>query len=330
MQDQDVLYDVAISFLYQDLALAQALYDELSKGLEVFFFPRNQEELAGTDGLDSMRAPFRSQSRLNLVLYRPKWGNTPWTGVEEVAIKESCLANSFKNIFFFVIEPSSEIPSWLPETHVRFNFSDFTLEQAIGAIKARGQERGGHFKPMTPTRKVELLQIEEKYQRDRRQISSYEGIQKIYENVGVLFSEIAKQLEDVNASGHLNIEHQTRLHFGDMEQYCLLGTQRLGMSIIWFQRYANMLGDDDAALIVRELNEHAIVPPGHMRLRPPDVLKEEKYDPDISRAREYVWSPKKHKGELLTSSALATKLVLQFLDLVERDRAGKVKRKNWH
>lgn len=100
MQDQDFVYDVAISFLYQDLALAQALYDELSKGLEVFFFPRNQEELAGTDGLDSMRAPFRSQSRLNLVLYRPKWGNTPWTGVEEVAIKESCLANSFKNIFF--------------------------------------------------------------------------------------------------------------------------------------------------------------------------------------------------------------------------------------
>jgi hypothetical protein len=103
----------------------------------------------------------------------------------------------------------------------------------------------------------------------------------------------------------------------------------LGMSISWFQRYCNMLGDN-AALIVREFNENAIIPPGHMRLQQPDVLKEEKYDPDISRTREYVWRPIKGNGELLTSKDLATKLVLQFLDLVERDRAGKIKRKGWH
>jgi hypothetical protein len=329
MHDQDPVYDVAISFLYQDLALAQALYNELSKGLEVFFFPRNQEELAGSDGLESMRAPFRSQSRLNLVLYRPKWGNTPWTGVEEVAIKESCLATSFKSIFFLMIEPTSEVPAWLPETHVRFNFADFSPEQAVGAIKARVQERGGHFKPMTPSRKAALLRVEEEYQRHRRQISSQEGMQKIYENVEILFSEIVTQLEEVNANGRLNVEHQIKLRFGDQEQICLLGMQRLGMAIVWFQRYSSTLADD-AALIVREFNENAIILPGHVRLQAPDMLKEEKYDPDISRAEEYVWRPKKGKGEFVTTRDLANELVLQFLNLVERDRAGKIKRKGWH
>ena len=47
MRDQNPVYDVAISFLYQDVDLAQAIYEELSKGLKVFFYPRNQEELAG-------------------------------------------------------------------------------------------------------------------------------------------------------------------------------------------------------------------------------------------------------------------------------------------
>jgi len=73
----DKKYDVAISFLVQDLTLAQAIRDKLSEGLEVFFFPHNQEELAGTDGLESMRTPFLHESRVNLVLYREKWGNTP-------------------------------------------------------------------------------------------------------------------------------------------------------------------------------------------------------------------------------------------------------------
>ena len=295
----------------------------------MFFFPRNQEELAGSDGLDSMRAPFRSQSRLNVVLYRPKWGNTPWTGVEEIAVKESCLATSFKSIFFFVIEPTTEIPAWLPETHVRFNFSDFALKEAVGAIKARVQERGGHFKPMTPSRKVALLEVEKKYQRDRRQISSDEGIRKIYENVELLFDEIVKQLEAINANGHLNIEHQTKLCFGDMDQSFLLGTQRLGMAIVWFQRYINML-DDNTALFVREFNESPIVPPGYIRFQQPQILREDKYDPDISRTREYVWRPQRDKGGLISSQDLAEKLVLQFLDLVERDRAGRVARDPWH
>ena len=328
MDDQDPIYDVAISFLYQDLALAETLYDELSKGLEVFFSLRNQEELAGSDGMESMRAPFRSQSRLNLVLYRPGWGNTPWTGVEEGAIIESCLATSFKSIFFLVIEPTSEMPTWLPETHVRFNFADFTLEQAIGAVKARVQERGGHFTPMTPSRKAALLQIEEEYQRDRRWISSDEGIQKIYKNVELLFSEIVAQLEDVNANGHLKIEYQIKLRFGDMDQSCLLGMLRLGMAIAWFQRYSNIL-DKDAALIVREFNGNLIIPPGPIHLQLPEMLKEDKYDPDISRAREYVWSPRKARGALVTSKDLASKLVLQFLGLVERDRVGKIKRNEW-
>jgi hypothetical protein len=51
--------DVAISFLMQDVGLASAINDKLSEGLKVFFFPRKQEELAGTNGMESMRKPFR-------------------------------------------------------------------------------------------------------------------------------------------------------------------------------------------------------------------------------------------------------------------------------
>jgi hypothetical protein len=211
---------------------------------------------------------------------------------------------------------------------VRFNFADFTLDQAIGAIKARVQEMGGHFKPMTPARKVALLQIEDEYQRARRQISSQDGMLTIQKNVELLFTELENQLRDVNAGGHLHIEHQSNIRYGNSEQYCLLGMQRLGLTITWSQRYSNVL--DEAALVVRELNENAIVPPGHMRLQQPDVLNEEKYVPDISRVREYIWRSAKGKEEMITSKDLATKLIFQFLDLVERDRTGKVKRKGWH
>jgi hypothetical protein len=97
------------------------------------------------------------------------------------------------------------------------------------------------------------------------------------------------------------------------------------MAIVWFQRYTNIL-DNNTALFVREFNESPIIPPGYIRLQQPHMLREDKYDPDISRTREYVWTPQRGKGELISSQDLAEKLVLQFLDLVERDRAGKVAR----
>jgi len=47
----------------------------------VFFYPHNQEEPVGTNGIESMREPFLT-SRVNVILFRARYGNTPWTGVE--------------------------------------------------------------------------------------------------------------------------------------------------------------------------------------------------------------------------------------------------------
>jgi hypothetical protein len=114
-------YDVAISFLSKDEPTGAALHDRLSDGLEVFFYPRSQEELAGTDGLETMRRPFIDESRVTVVLYREPWGKTPWTRVEQTAIQERCLNHGWHSLFFMTLDKTSAIPIWLPQNHVRFN-----------------------------------------------------------------------------------------------------------------------------------------------------------------------------------------------------------------
>jgi hypothetical protein len=180
---EEFKYDVALSFLVQDISLATALRDKLSESLKVFFFSHNQEELAGTDGLESMRKPFLLESRLNVVLFREKWGRTPWTGVEDAAIRDSCLKCNFHNVFFLMIEPKDPKPVWLPDTPVRFNLGEFSLEQAVGAIKLRVQERGGHFEPLTPLRKAGQLKAEQNYQWAKSDMGSQEGIKRIENEV---------------------------------------------------------------------------------------------------------------------------------------------------
>jgi hypothetical protein len=318
-------YDAAISFLYQDKNLAKALYDQLSNGLEVFFFPRNQKELAGSDGLESMREPFRNESRLNVVLYRPGWGKTPWTAVEEAAIKDSCLNTSFKSLFFFVIEPTANLPKWLPETHVRFNYKDFSLEQAVGAIKARAHERGSHIQPLTPTRKAEILEAEEAYRQDKAHLLSSD--EAIFKEVEVLFLEVAKQCDDLRDKNHFEIEHRVDTQFGKVEQFCTIGIEHVSMSLTWYQRYTGSL--DKAALIIREFDQMIILPPNRYFLEPPKAIDEKQYLPDVSRTREYGWHIARGEESFISNKDLAAQIVMEFLDLVERDRAGKIRRREW-
>jgi len=323
-------YDVAISFLIQDLAVAQTLYDKLSEGLEVFFFPHNQEELAGTDGLESMREPFLNQSRINVVLYRERWGNTQWTGVEAAAIKDSCLENSFENIFLFVVEPTKLLPKWLPYTHVRFNYADFTLEEAVGAIKLRVQERGGHYTPLTPARRAQILKAEDDYRSDKSRMNSEEGISAITNKVRELFQEIEKQCDEINGLGHLRIRYETTFQERNAHQSCILTDDWVGMIVLWHQQWSNTL--DKSGLVVREFNSRLLFNSelGRlMQMSQPERISETKYEPELSRSREYGWKKAGQSNEFITSSALAENCVIQFMDLVERNNSGKVRRPQW-
>lgn len=165
-------YDVAISFLSADENIAAGLYDRLSSGLEIFFYPRKQEALAGTNGMESMREPFYDQSRVVVVLYREPWGTTPWTRVEQTAITDRCLQLlGWQGLFFMMLDDGNP-PRWLPPTHVRFNYTHFGLEEAVGAIKARVLEMGGVITPLTALKRATLAKQETEDLKERELLNS--------------------------------------------------------------------------------------------------------------------------------------------------------------
>ena len=135
-------YDIAISFLASDQKIADELVERLGESLKVFYFPRTQDTLAGTDGMESMRIPFVSESRVSAILYREPWGETPWTRVEAAAIKDGCLARGWTTLMFVQLDKTSTLPRWLPNTHIRYALADYGVDQLVGAIKLKVQEHG--------------------------------------------------------------------------------------------------------------------------------------------------------------------------------------------
>lgn len=204
-------YDIAISFLSADEPIAAALYNALSEGLEIFFYPRKQEELAGKNGLEAMRTPFLEESRLVVVLYREPWGETQWTRVEQTAIQDGCLKHGWPRLLFIMLDKASVPPKWLPTAGIRFNYADYGLEQAVGAIKTRVQESGGVIAPLTALKRAELSQLETQYLKEKQQLRS-PFCRDIVAPVALeLFASIKEICAEIDACGSASIQVATNV-----------------------------------------------------------------------------------------------------------------------
>ena len=312
-------YDVAISFLSADENIAAALTSELTRGLSVFFYPKQQRETAGTDGLETMRKLYSLEtSRVVVVLFRKGWGETPWTGVEETAIKERCLKDKYRSVLFLRLD-KGELPEWVPDTYISFNYDDFGLDQAVGAIKARVQEQGGLIQPESVTKRAERYRLEGDYQREREGLKSYNGRSKVTSEALRLFAELTARCE------HLRTHDCIPNEFAVDERQCHLRNNRI--SLIVTMHMSNVTPDIVPELIVKEfdkrlafMGEHLFYPDGE-----PREVSTTRFHPELSRAREQGWTPKGEKS-FLSSHALAEKIVIQFVDLVERADRGNFQR----
>src|SRR5262245_22617191 len=80
-------YDIAFSFLSKDEPIAQQINDLLTERCRTFIYTERQKELAGTDGEETFKRVFSKEARIVAVLFRPEWGSTNWTRIEETAIR---------------------------------------------------------------------------------------------------------------------------------------------------------------------------------------------------------------------------------------------------
>lgn len=317
MADNEQDIDIAITFVNKDLGLANDLRDALSSSFEnVFVYASKQEELAGTDGLESLREVFRYRSRLVVILFRERWGETDWTRVEEQAITDRFLKEGAKFLFVIMMDDSAP-PPWLPETHIRFNLKDFGVQEAIGAIKARALERGSvvHH-PSAATRAAKAQEQVEFGNRRAQLFRTGEGVQQVEKEAHSLLKLLAdRAAESKKAAPGLHMA------FGCTDEACVIRAPGIAVTCWYRNRITNVL--DEARLIIRELRG-AVVLPGENAYAPerPRELAETVFKPELTRAQGWCW--KSESGEMLSSEQVADLCLNRFFVLADRLGRGEL------
>jgi hypothetical protein len=165
--DDGFKYDIAFSFVREDESLATQLNDRVRDRYPTFLYSRAQDQLVGTDGEKTFNAVFGKEARIVAVLFRPEWGQTPWTRIEETAIRNRAHEKGYDFTTFIVTKPGTSIPDWLPKTRIWYDLPRFGLDGAAAVLAARVQDRGGTAVPETLPDRAARLQRDQELSQQR-------------------------------------------------------------------------------------------------------------------------------------------------------------------
>jgi hypothetical protein len=115
----------------------------------VFLYSEQQKALAGKDGEIAFNDVFARDARTVVVLYRVGWGQTPWTRIEETAIRNRGFDEGYDFATLVAIESPVDPPKWLPKNRLWVGFDRWGIEGAAATIEGRVQETHGTVEQQT-------------------------------------------------------------------------------------------------------------------------------------------------------------------------------------
>lgn len=311
MQTAQFEYDIALSFVAKDESIATQLTHELEGRLKVFLYSRQQEQLAGTDGEKTFNEVFSKQARLVVVLYRDGWGQTPWTRIEETAIRNRAFDEGYNFVVFIPLDEKPSVPKWLPKSQLWIGLSRWGIQCTASVIDARFQELGGEPKSETLADRAAKLERVSKYQTRRASyLESDKGVRCAIESFVVLQNAILNSIPDLMKSApSLSIKSKKSI-----DRVVLLCSGP-ALLVTWQNRYINSLKESKLEASIWQGHPPF---PGAQTFYPPNCISTVKMSPDLDENDNHAWSVKTQTGlKLMNSVGLSEFILNWWLDKIE-------------
>ena len=218
-----------------------------------------------------------------------------------------------------------DLPQWLPNTRVRFNFEDYGMEQAVGAVKLRTQELGGVLEKPSPVAIAKKLRGDADLRADQenlfRDTTWAQGTARpVFEN---LMQLLMAEVEKIKAGSSLALEsgyEQNMAGFRAVIRYA-----SVTLEVWWKQYHLNVI--HDVPLACTAYNSRLYLQRDRKTmLREPQSIGERKYYAVLNYVRELRWIDKQKPEQLMGNEEVVDRVVKQLLALVDRADRGQIPR----
>lgn len=310
MENKKYKYDVAFSFLKEDEKLAQELNDLIKDKAVTFLFLERQDKIVGTDGEETFNRVFGQEARVVVVLYKNGWGNSPWTRIEETAIKNRALVEGYEFTLFIPLDEPPEVPKYLPRTYIWFGIHKYGINIALSIIESKIQSQGGKIKLEVPEDIAKRIKEAEQLDNKRRTIlNSENGVEIARLEVKKLY-DLLKNKKDI-------IEKELKgfpIGFEQKDQNCYVNSYGYTLRFYWQLSFRNSLMDSYLSLELQSANRYP---------KPPTIFSEFRFNFDIIFSEQQVWMLESDRKKYFTSEELVKYSFDILLKHIEKENKTK-------
>jgi len=315
MKKEKFKYDVAFSFLAEDEQEATKIDDLLKNRLNTFLYSKKQEEIAGTDGEETFHNVFGKESRIVVVLYRKNWGSTPWTRIEETAIKNRAFDAGYDFAIFIPLDTPKEMPKWMPKTQIWIGLERWGIEGAAIVIESRVQEAGGEPHEESIQDRMAKIERERDFHEKRENfLFSKAGVDKADQEIKTLFSTVKENAESVSFRV---VEEPIKTW---LRRILNISSRGYRVVLHWQIRHENSL--NGSALIVTVSNKSILTMPSCQIAIPPTELSREVFIFDIDINENPCWKSE-YSGKDFSTQKLAKYCIELLIEGIEEDLTQK-------
>ncbi|GGD31504.1 hypothetical protein [Aureimonas glaciei] len=308
-------YDVAFSFHQSDQGLAQQLNDLLQDRFKTFIYTEQQKFLAGTDGEVTFNAVYGGKARVVVVFYRKEWGLTPFTRIEETAIRKRAFHKGYGFTLFIPTDEPPTAPEWLPPTQLWFGLKTFGLDVAAGVVEHKIQTLGGEPSIESASDRAKRFTRAEKLRRDQSQFlksdKGYAAATAAYDEFVEALAEGADAIAD---DAGIRLMMKPVPSYQSMRVFYGLGTV---LVIGWEPKYLNEIEDCPVRL---EYYSHMPALPGFMPPHStPRSLRVNYFQYEMLGPDRYGYVDKSNRTKSYSPTDLSSLVLKTYIDIAERN-----------
>lgn len=232
-------YDVALSFLAEDEAVAMHLADTIGERCAVFLQPARERERLASDDVDASASVFAERARLCVVLYREPWGDRDLTAAEAAAMKARGLEHGWDFLLVVALDPASgsRAPVWAPRGNVWMDYERHGVAGAAAVIEHKVRELGGEPVSESVQQRGERLQRAAAAALERDAfLESEAGVEAAQGELARMFAAFKAETDGLRWS-----KSPPDIYAECRQRQCAVRTSRAGLSIQWQLSFGNTL-----------------------------------------------------------------------------------------
>lgn len=315
MTGNEFKYDVAFSFHSLDQDLAVGLNDLLQDRFNTFIYMQRQEDvLAGADGEERFNAVFGKDARCVVVFSRREWGETPFTRIEQTAIRNRAFDKGFDFSLFIPTDDARTVPDWLPRTRLWLGLNERGLNGAAAVVERIIGELGGEPRIESIGDRAARFQRAADFQERQRSFhNSDEGVAAAGTALQNLLVGLQHHVTEIASSNPALSSLSVQNHNGVFLVHGAGGC----MTIDWLRKWRNTL---DGSLLRVGIFDGPPKLPGLNVWEDPKNLASRTYEYQMVTWNHHGFVERSQTRPLPLSNDLAEELLKFYLDTAEKNR----------